>query len=76
MPFYVVQPWGRDRYRQATVQSIHDTVEDAYAQLDGSPRSCSATARPLTIWSCTWWTSSGSRWRDQGDSDPRSPHPG
>ena len=34
MPFYVVQPWGRDRYRQATVQSIHDTVEDAYAQLD------------------------------------------
>ncbi len=34
MPFYLVQPWGRDRYRQATVQSIHDTVEDAYARLD------------------------------------------
>ena len=32
--FYLVQPWGRDRYRQATVQSIHDTVEDAYARLD------------------------------------------
>ena len=34
MPFYVVQPWGRDRYRQATVTSIHDTVADAYARLD------------------------------------------
>ena len=34
MTFYLVQPWGRDRYRQATVQSIHDTVEDAYARLD------------------------------------------
>ncbi len=34
MPFYLVQPWGRDRYRQATVQSIHDTVDDAYARLD------------------------------------------
>ena len=27
-PFYLVQPWGRDRYRQATVTSIHDTAED------------------------------------------------
>lgn len=34
MPFYVVQPWGRDRYRQATVTSIHDTVDNAYARLD------------------------------------------
>lgn len=34
MPFHLVQPWGRDRYRQATVQSIHDTVDDAYAWLD------------------------------------------
>ena len=31
-PYYLVQPWGRDRYRQATVQSVHDTVADAYAQ--------------------------------------------
>ncbi len=36
MPFYLVQPWGRDRYRQATVQSIHDTVGDAYARLDAT----------------------------------------
>ena len=34
MPFYVVQPWGRDRHRQATVASIHDTIDDAYARLD------------------------------------------
>jgi len=34
MTFYLVQPWGRHRYRQATIQSIHDTVDDAYARLD------------------------------------------
>ena len=34
MPYSIVQPWGRDRYRQATVQSIHDTVDDAYVRLD------------------------------------------
>ena len=27
MPYYLVQPWGRDRYRQASVTSIHDTVD-------------------------------------------------
>ena len=34
MPYLIVQPWGRDRYRQATATSIHDAVEDAYARLD------------------------------------------
>jgi len=34
MPYSIVQPWGRDRYRQATVTSTHDTVDDAYARLD------------------------------------------
>ena len=34
MPYNLVQPWGRDRYRQASVTSVHDTVDDAYAQLD------------------------------------------
>ena len=34
MPFYIVQPWGRDRPHQPTIQSIHDTVDDAYARLD------------------------------------------
>jgi len=32
--YYIVQPWGRDRYRQAGVTSVHDTVADAYAKLD------------------------------------------
>ena len=31
MSYYLVQPWGRDRYRQTTVQSIHATVDDAYS---------------------------------------------
>ena len=34
MAFYVVQPWGRDRYRQATVVGIHETVDAVYADLD------------------------------------------
>ena len=34
MPFYLVQPWGRARYRQATVTGTYDTVGDAYARLD------------------------------------------
>ena len=34
MPFYLVQPWGHDRYRQATVQNIQHTIDDAYARLD------------------------------------------
>ena len=25
MPFYLVQPWGRDSYRQATVLGTHAT---------------------------------------------------
>ncbi len=34
MPYYLVQPWGRDRHRQATVTGIHETVSDAYDRLD------------------------------------------
>ncbi len=45
MPFYLVQPWGRDRYRQATVQSIHATVDDAYARLDAIRREAPARRR-------------------------------
>ena len=32
--FCLVQPYGRDRYREATVVEIHPTVEAAYAALD------------------------------------------
>ena len=28
------QPWGRDKYREATVVSVHETLSDAYAELD------------------------------------------
>ena len=34
MPHYALQPWGPDRYQQATVTSVHNTVADAYARLD------------------------------------------
>ena len=32
--FHLVQPWGDDTYRQATVVSTHATVAAAYAELD------------------------------------------
>ena len=34
MPFHLVEPWGRDTYRQATVISTHQTLEAAYAGLN------------------------------------------
>ncbi len=34
MPYHIVQTWGSDSYRHATVLSTHDTVDDAYARLD------------------------------------------
>ncbi len=40
MPYYVVQPWGRDRYRDATVVGIHETVTDAYDALDKIAETC------------------------------------
>jgi uncharacterized protein YbbK (DUF523 family) len=33
-PFRLVQPWGPDKARQATLQSEHSTVEDAFEQID------------------------------------------
>ena len=34
MPFRVVQPWGKDRGREATVLSEHRTREEALAEID------------------------------------------
>ena len=34
MTYHLVQPWGRDTYRQATVLGSHATAKEAYAQLD------------------------------------------
>ncbi len=47
MPFYVVQPWGHDRYRQATVTSTHDTADDAYARLDAISAKLQRDATPV-----------------------------
>ena len=46
MRSYVVQPWGRDRYHQATVTSVHDTVAAAYAKLDASAAKLQRHGRP------------------------------
>ncbi len=29
--FHLVQPWGHDKYTQATIVSTHATVAEAYA---------------------------------------------
>ena len=34
MIYHLVQPWGRDKYRQAGRISSHPTVEEVYAELD------------------------------------------
>jgi hypothetical protein len=34
MPFHLIQPWGPDRYRQATVVATDDTATEAFAELD------------------------------------------
>ena len=32
MPYYFIQPWGRDKFRDATVVGIHETLDAAEAQ--------------------------------------------
>jgi hypothetical protein len=34
MPYYLVEPWGRDRFREATIIAAAETVEAAYAEMD------------------------------------------
>lgn len=34
MTFRVVQPWGPDRARQATVISVHSSAAEAFAEID------------------------------------------
>ena len=33
-PFRLVQPWGHDKARQATLQSEHPTIGEAFEQMD------------------------------------------
>jgi hypothetical protein len=32
--FYIVEPWGRDKFREAAIIYRAVTVDDAYAELD------------------------------------------
>lgn len=34
MVFRVVQPWGKDKARQSTWLSEHDTAEEAFGEID------------------------------------------
>lgn len=34
MTYRNVQPWRRDRVRQSTVVRVHETVDDAFAEID------------------------------------------
>jgi hypothetical protein len=34
MPFRVIQPWGKDKAREATLISEHPTAADAFAEVD------------------------------------------
>ena len=34
MMYYVVQPWGPDKYRDATILTRHQRPEDAYEEIN------------------------------------------
>jgi hypothetical protein len=44
--YRVVQPWGRDRGRECTVQSEHKTLSDAFAAVDALAARMAATGAP------------------------------
>ena len=46
MTFRLVQPWGPDKGRQATVLSEHGTVAEAFAEMDRLAARMSATGAP------------------------------
>ncbi len=46
MPYSLVQPCGRDRYPQATVMGIHETVMDAYDALDAIAETLQRNSAP------------------------------
>ena len=53
MIYHLVQPWGRDTYRQAGPISSHPTVEEAYAELDRIAAMLARDDLPETPWSST-----------------------
>tara|TARA_B100000315_G_C14224954_1_gene428217 strand:+ start:261 stop:467 length:207 start_codon:yes stop_codon:yes gene_type:complete len=46
MLYYLVQPWGRDRYREATVVDIHGSVTAAYQALDAIAKKLQRAGAP------------------------------
>jgi hypothetical protein len=44
--YRVVQPWGPDKGRQATLQSEHSTVAEAFAALDAISAALARTGAP------------------------------
>jgi hypothetical protein len=34
VPFRIVQPWGLDKTREATLLSEHETVDEAFGEID------------------------------------------
>jgi hypothetical protein len=44
--FRVVQPWGPDKGRQASVQSEHATAAEAFAALDATSAAMARTGAP------------------------------
>jgi len=45
MPYYIVEPWGRDKYREASIIFRAASVAEAYAELD---RMVARLAAPLS----------------------------
>ena len=46
MAFRVVQPWGKDKIRQSTWLSEHETVEGAFGEIDRLASQMSRTGVP------------------------------
>ena len=46
MPFRVVQPWGKDKVRQSTWLSEHETAEAAFGEIDRLASEMSRTGAP------------------------------
>lgn len=46
-PFRLVQPWGHDKARQATLQSEHVTVGEAFEQMDRPAEQMARTGVPF-----------------------------
>ena len=58
----VVQPWGSDKGRQATLQSEHATVAEAFAALDAISVKMVRTGTPSNAIELVVVDETGSRW--------------